>query len=174
MNSEVVLLLGRKDEPTDAVEEYCQYLCDAWSNRSVKGEIVRVPWNERGWAAALEDLSRKAASWRGRWIFFQYTALAWSGRGFPRHVPKALCLLKDSGARVGVVFHDTEPFAGTRAVDILRRQVQLRVMRQTVTHRRPRGVHSFAGRGLLASIAEQSDIYSSWRQPSRKPHRDAT
>ncbi len=130
MNSEVVLLLGRKDEPTDAVEEYCEYLCDAWGNRSVKGEVVRVSWNERGWADALEELRRKAASWRGRWIFLQYTALAWSGRGFPRHVPKALRLLKDAGARVGVVFHDVEPFAGKRAVDILRRQVQLRVMRQ--------------------------------------------
>ncbi len=31
--------------------------------------------------------------------------------------------------RSGVVFHDVEPFAGTRAVDLLRRQVQLRVMR---------------------------------------------
>ncbi len=29
MNSDVVLLLGRKDEPTDAVEEYCNYLSDS-------------------------------------------------------------------------------------------------------------------------------------------------
>ena len=39
-------------------------------------------------------------------------------------------MLKKSGARVGVVFHDVEPFAGKRAVDVLRRQVQVRVMRQ--------------------------------------------
>jgi glycosyltransferase involved in cell wall biosynthesis len=130
MNSEVVLLLGRKDEPTDAVEEYCEYLREALSNRSAKGEIVRVSWNERGWAKALEELHREAAIWRGRWVFLQYTALAWSGRGFPRHVPRALRLLKDAGGRVGVVFHDVEPFAGKRAVDILRRQVQLRAMRQ--------------------------------------------
>jgi hypothetical protein len=130
MNSEVVLLLGRKDEPTDAVEEYCEYLREELGNRSMKGEIVRVPWNERGWAEALDELRRTAASWRGRWVFLQYTALAWSGRGFPRQVPRALRLLKDAGGRVGVVFHDAEPFAGTRAVDILRRQVQVRVMRQ--------------------------------------------
>jgi glycosyltransferase involved in cell wall biosynthesis len=130
MNSEVVLLLGRKDEPTDAVEEYCEYLREALSNRSVKGEIVRVSWNERGWAKALEELHREAAIWRGRWVFLQYTALAWSGRGFPRHVPRALRLLKDAGGRVGVVFHDVEPFAGKRAVDILRREVQVRVMRR--------------------------------------------
>lgn len=130
MNSDVVLLLGRKDEPTDAVEEYCEYLCEALSNRSVKGATARVRWHEDGWAGALEELRRDAATWRGRWVFLQYTALAWSGRGFPRHVTKVLRLLKDAGAHAGVVFHDVEPFAGTRAVDILRRQVQLRVMLQ--------------------------------------------
>ena len=132
MNSKVVLLLGRKDEPTDAVEEYCRYLCEALalSSRSVKGEIVRVPWNERGWANALEELKRSAQNWRGRWVFLQYTALAWSKRGFPRRVLSVLRILCDAGARVGVVFHDVEPFAGTRAVDMLRRQVQLNVMRK--------------------------------------------
>ena len=39
MNSDVVLLLGRKDEPTDAVEEYCEYLSEALGKRSVKSEI---------------------------------------------------------------------------------------------------------------------------------------
>ena len=130
MNSDVVLLLGRKDEPTDAVEEYCQYLCEALGQRSVKGEIVRVPWNEHGCAGAVDDLRRTAANWRGRWIFVQYTALAWSERGFPRRVIRILRALREAGTRVGVVFHDVEPFAGSRAVDVLRRQVQLRVIRQ--------------------------------------------
>ncbi|HEY2819870.1 MAG TPA: glycosyltransferase [Candidatus Acidoferrum sp.] len=130
MNSEVVLLLGRKDEPTDAVEEYCRYLCEALSKRSMKGEIVRVPWNERGWASAVEELKRSAQNWRGRWVFLQYTALAWSERGFPRRVLRVLHTLRDAGARVGVVFHDVEPFAGTRTVDRLRRRVQLSVMRK--------------------------------------------
>jgi hypothetical protein len=130
MNSDVVLLLGRKDEPTDAVEEYCQYLRGALGRRSVKGQIVRVPWKERGWADAVDELRRAAESWRGRWVFLQYTALAWSERGFPRRVMRVFRVLREAGARVGVVFHDVEPFAGTRAVDVLRRRVQLRVMRQ--------------------------------------------
>jgi glycosyltransferase involved in cell wall biosynthesis len=130
MNSDVVLLLGRKDEPTDAVEEYCRYLCEALRQRGVTGEVVRAAWNERGWAGAVDELRRAAASWRGKWIFLQYTALAWSERGFPRRVLRILHTLRDAGARVGVVFHDVEPFAGTRAVDRLRRRVQLRVMRQ--------------------------------------------
>jgi hypothetical protein len=130
MNSDVVLLLGRKDEPTDAVEEYCQYLCEALGRRSVKGTIVRVPWKERGWAGAVDEVRRAAESWRGRWVFIQYTALAWSERGFPRRVLRILQALGDAGARIGVVFHDVEPFAGIRAVDVLRRQVQLRTMRR--------------------------------------------
>ena len=129
MSSDVVLLLGRKDYPTDAVEEYCRYLCDALGKRSVKGEIVRVPWNERGWSGAIEELRKAAKSWRGRWVFLQYTALAWSGRGFSRRVPSVLHVLREAGAHVGVVFHDVEPFAGTRAVDVFRRQMQLRIMR---------------------------------------------
>ncbi len=130
MNSDVVLLLGRKDEPTDAVEEYCGYLCEALGHRSVKGEIHRVRWKEHRWADAVEELRRVAVNWRGRWVFTQYTALAWSERGFPRRVLRILRVLREAGVRLGVVFHDVEPFAGTRAVDVLRRQVQLRVMRQ--------------------------------------------
>lgn len=130
MNSDVVLLLGRKDEPTDAVEEYCKYLCKALSERGVEGEIRRVPWKERGWAGAVEELRRAAESWRGHWVFLQYTALAWSERGFPRRVLRILRVLHEVEARVGVVFHDVEPFAGTRAIDVLRRRVQLRSMRQ--------------------------------------------
>ncbi len=130
MNSNVVFLLGRKDAPTDAVEEYCYYLCEALGNRSVRGEIVRVAWNDRGWTRALQLLRQVAENWRGRWVLLQYTALAWSGRGFPRRVPAVLEILGRAGARVGVAFHDVEPFAGKRAVDVLRRRFQLRVMRQ--------------------------------------------
>ena len=130
MNSDVVLLLGRKDQPTDAVEEYCRYLCEALSRHSVTGEIVRVPWNERGWKDAVAELRRKAQNWRDRWVFLQYTALAWSERGFPRRVLRVGRALREAGARLGIVFHDVEPFAGSRAVDVLRRQTQLVTMRQ--------------------------------------------
>lgn len=130
MNPDVVMLLGRKDEPTDAVEEYCQYLCEALRARDVTGEVVRAAWNERGWAGAVDELRRAAERWRGKWVFVQYTALAWSERGFPRRVLRILRILNEAGARVAVVFHDVEPFAGDRAIDVLRRRVQLHVMRK--------------------------------------------
>src|ERR1700722_20574147 len=110
MNPDVALPLGRKDEPTDAVEEYCGYLSEALGNRSVKSEIVRVAWNERGWAAAVEELRLSAVNWRGRWVFLQYTALAWSERGFPRRVLPGGRALREAGGRGGGVFPASDPF----------------------------------------------------------------
>jgi len=155
MNSDVILLLGRKDEPTDAVEEYCNYLSEALGNRAVKSEIVRVAWHERGWATAVEELRLAAANWRDRWVFLQYTALTWSERGFPRRVLRIVRPLREGGARIGVVFHDVEPFAGTRAVDVLRRQVQLRVMRQMLRS------------ADLAVFTVSLDVVSWLRSPAR-------
>jgi glycosyltransferase involved in cell wall biosynthesis len=62
----------------------------------------------------------------------QYTALAWSERGFPWRFIQALRILAGAGVRIAVVYHDAEPFAGTRPVDRLRRMAQLRVMRRAL------------------------------------------
>jgi hypothetical protein len=61
----VIALLGRRDEPTDAVEDYCRYLGQALVAHDIQLEIRRVPWNEHGWAAALEALRLQAETWRG-------------------------------------------------------------------------------------------------------------
>jgi glycosyltransferase involved in cell wall biosynthesis len=70
-----------------------------------------------------------AASWRGRWVIVQYTALAWSSRGFPGKFLNVLYALLKTGARLAIVFHDVEPYAGTRLVDRFRRFIQIRTMR---------------------------------------------
>ena len=44
-----IALLGRKDEPTDAVEEYCRYLAAALQAHDIQLEIRRVPWEIDGW-----------------------------------------------------------------------------------------------------------------------------
>src|ERR1700676_2444373 len=129
MTQSVIALLGRKDEPTDAVEEYCSYLGEALQPIGFDLKISRVPW-EQGWPASLKALRSQAAVWRGEWILLQYTALAWSKRGFPWRVLRVLRILRNAGVRVGVIFHDIEPSAGKRWVDVLRRAVQLRVMRK--------------------------------------------
>jgi glycosyltransferase involved in cell wall biosynthesis len=128
----VIALLGRRDEPTDAVEEYCRYLGAALAEHSFNVEIRRVPWNEHGWPASLNALRLQAESWRGVWVMVQYTNLAWSSRGFPGRFLRVLRVLRKAGARIVVVFHDAEPFGGTRLIDRFRRAVQLRVMSNAV------------------------------------------
>ena len=128
-----IALLGRKDEPTDAVEEYCRYLAAALQAHAIQLEIRRVPWEIHGWTDALHALRLQATKWSDTWVLVQYTALAWSSRGFPHKVLRALKILKSAGARVGIVFHDVEPYPGTRLIDSLRRFDQVCTMRRVIS-----------------------------------------
>ena len=130
----IIALLGRRDTPTDAVEEYCRYLGEALQAEDYDLRIERVPWEEHGWGAAVRELRRRAAEWRGTWVLVQYTALAWSSRGFPMRFARVLKTLRAAGARVAVVYHDVEPYSGTRVIDRLRRRAQLRAMRDALNH----------------------------------------
>jgi glycosyltransferase involved in cell wall biosynthesis len=132
MTQHMVALLGRRDEPTDAVEEYCRYLGAALRAHELEVALVRFPWEKHGWSAALRELAQRAVDWRGRWVCVQYTALAWSARGFPLRFVSVLNLLRRAGARVAVVYHDAGPYAGGRALDRLRRAVQLHIMRRSL------------------------------------------
>jgi glycosyltransferase involved in cell wall biosynthesis len=128
LTTRCIALLGRKDTPTDAVEEYCRYLADALQSHDIQLEIRRVPWEIHGWQESLHGLELMAAQWRDTWVLVQYTALAWSERGFPQKVLRATKIVKSAGARVGIVFHDVEPYSGARLIDSIRRFVQVRTM----------------------------------------------
>jgi glycosyltransferase involved in cell wall biosynthesis len=128
----IIALLGRRDEPTDAVEEYCRYLAEALLGHGYDLKMERVAWEESGWSAALRRLRRHAKTWNGAWVLVQYTALAWSARGFPLRFLRVLKTLNAAGVRVGVVYHDVEPYEGTRMIDRLRRRAQLRAMREAL------------------------------------------
>lgn len=132
MNQHCVALLGRRDSPTDAVEEYCTYLASALHDFGIDLEIARIEWEKDGWRAALQRLRSQAEKQKSAWFLVQYTALAWSRRGFSWRVLSVLRVLKESGARCGVVFHDAEPFFGNRLVDRARRQLQLATMRRAL------------------------------------------
>lgn len=125
----VIALLGRRDEPTDAVEEYCRHLGEGLAAHNAQLEIRRVPWDQHGWAASLEALRLQAQGWRGVWVLVQYTALAWSLRGFPRRFLQVMRVLRGAGARMALVYHDAQPFSGARLIDRLRRELQIRTMR---------------------------------------------
>ena len=127
-----IALLGRADKPTDGVEEYCKHLGEALRERGISLAIERVAWEERGWSRALQSLRRRAKAWKDSWVLVQYTALAWSARGFPLRFSRLLRILKKTGARIGVVYHDVEPFTGARFIDRLRHTAQLHAMRQAM------------------------------------------
>jgi len=133
MTEPIVALLGRRDAPTDAIEQYCTHLSQALREHDFTMELLAAPWKERGWPATLRNLQQRAAEWRGRWVLLQYTALSWSPRGFPLQVPRVIKILRDAGTLVGAVFHDAQPYSGGRAVDQLRRLVQQRIMRQVLS-----------------------------------------
>ena len=132
MTTPCIALLGRKDEPADAVEEYCGYLAAALQVHDIQVEILRVSWELQGWPSALQALRLQASKWRDTCVLVQYTALGWSSRGFPQKVLQVLKILKSAGSRVGIVFHDVEPYPGTRLIDSVRRFVQVCTMRRAL------------------------------------------
>lgn len=126
----VILLLGRRDQPTDGVADYCEKLREAGLPRGLAFEPVQLLWAENGWRSALEELRRAAAGWHDRWVLLQFTTLAWSRRGFPLRAPRVLDVILQSGARPGIVLHDFSPLAGSGIVARARAYCQLRVFRQ--------------------------------------------
>lgn len=132
MDNRCVAVLGRPDSPTDAVEEYCRYLSSALANREISLELARVRWAEDGWGSSLEELLQKFGSSKNCWFLLQYTALAWSRRGFSWRFLRVIRHLKRLGAPCAIVFHDAEPNFGSRLIDRVRRTVQLYTMRNAI------------------------------------------
>jgi glycosyltransferase involved in cell wall biosynthesis len=125
----MVSLLGRRDSPTDALEDYSELLGEALWDQGVELASARVRWNDTGWLRALITLWHEAAQWRRRWVIVQYTALMWSRRGFPLLFLPVLWLLRIRQVRIAVVFHDVRPYSGGRLIDQARRVFQTLVMR---------------------------------------------
>ena len=125
-----ILLLGRQDHPTDGVADYCDHLRAEAINQGIEFETRQLRWAEMGWSAAFSELRDAASAWRGRWVFMQYTTLAWSRRGFPVRAPRVLNVLRECGARPGVVFHDATALVGNGIVGSAREYCHLRVLRQ--------------------------------------------
>jgi len=129
-----IALLGRRDLPTDGVEDYCNFLGQALARRGVEFKKIRLEWMDEGWTRALWKLWRESAEWQGAWVLLQYTALGWSRRGFPFGTLLAVAILNRHGRRCAVVFH--EPFApeGPRWIDKIRGACQNWIVSQL--HRR--------------------------------------
>src|ERR1700689_4257172 len=124
-----IALLGRRDSPTDGIEDYCEWLGREFERQDWAFDLERLPWDQVGWSTAIASLEKKAIRWRGQWVLLQYTALGWSRRGFPLRFLQVLRLLRRNGAQCVIVFHDVLPYGGSRLIDRARRASQLWVMR---------------------------------------------
>jgi glycosyltransferase involved in cell wall biosynthesis len=124
----LVMLFGRRDQPTDAVRDYANCLSKALRGYGISCENSEISWYENGWLSALAKLWKQSRDWRGRRVVFHYTALMWSRRGLPFGVPLVLKILKLRGCRTLVVFHDVYAVAGSRWIDRFRVFVQERIM----------------------------------------------
>ncbi len=129
VEKEWIVLLGRRDEPTDGVRDYCHYLADALERQGIRVTTVEMPWSERGWKGSLVRLWQAAGKWKGRRVLFQYTALAWSRRGFPLGAVAVMAVLRWRGVRAAVVFHDWTGYTGPRWRDRVRWNCQRGAMR---------------------------------------------
>lgn len=132
MTKRCVALLGRADTPTDAVEDYCRYLGAALERQGISLELMRVDWAEKSRREALQEVRKKTEEQPDSWFLVQYTALAWSRRGFPVRVLELIQFLKNCRARCAVVFHDANPYGGSRIIDRLRRKLQIYSMRRVL------------------------------------------
>jgi glycosyltransferase involved in cell wall biosynthesis len=129
---ECMAILGRREVPTDGVQDYCCYLRDALANEGVNLTLTRVRWAEIGRKASRQELLAAVKGKQNTFFLLQYTALSWSRRGFTLPAVGILKLLKKNGARCAVVFHDPDGYAGNRAVDRLRRGIQRYAMKRLV------------------------------------------
>src|SRR5438105_4519403 len=78
-----VALLGRRDRPTDGVQDYCIMLADALLGRGVGLQVRHLEWTDVPWMQTVRWLSTASNEWVGRWVLVQYTHLMWPYRGFP-------------------------------------------------------------------------------------------
>ncbi len=131
MDTSIIALLGRREEPTDGIEDYCRFLGEALSQRGVALKTVRVGWAEVGWIAALRTLRNQIREWRGAWVVVNYTALSWSRRGFPVGLLFVIATLRRRGLHCAVLFHERgRQVSRARVRDRVRGSVQEWVIRR--------------------------------------------
>lgn len=180
----MIALLGRRDSPTDAVEDYSHRLAEAFSKKGVTLQLVHVPWAEKGWLTSLRWLRQQSGAWNGQWVLVQYTGLAWSRRGLTLGFRFVLSTLKASGVKIAIVFHDPLPFPGRRLRDRARRWLQEWVMRSaarkshrnisTISVDRVPWMSDARMQENLAVIPIGSNIPEHWRETARNDSRTPT
>jgi glycosyltransferase involved in cell wall biosynthesis len=133
----ITFLLGRRDSPTDGVDDYSNRLAEALEDRGHCIQVSRVAWHKKGRLFALRELPEALELASSDWILMQFTHLMWSRRGFPLIALLFARVARRTGSRVAVTIHDPLAFPGIRWRDAGRRWMQYLVMRalvRTVDH----------------------------------------
>lgn len=144
---QIVALLGRRDEPTDALADYCSWLGKSLSKWDYELLQVRMPWRDKGWLRALRWLWGESAKWKGQWVLIQYTAMQWSKRGFPLWLLVVLGLLRLRAVHLAIIFHDPSGYPGQRWIDRIRCACQQTIMRTAYLWSK-RSIHNVPVDGL--------------------------
>ena len=125
-----IALMGRRDEPTDGVADYCAFLAQALSRSGVELRPLHLSWDKEGWLPALRKLRRESKDWSGSSVLLQYTGMAWSRRGFPVGIMAVTRILRRNGIGCVAVFHEYKRQSGSRRwIDPIRGACQEKVIR---------------------------------------------
>jgi glycosyltransferase involved in cell wall biosynthesis len=125
-----IALLGRREAPTDGIEDYCSFLGEALARKNIELRQTRIAWAEKGWVGALRPFWVETANWSRSWVLLQYTTMSWSRRGFSFGALAALAILRCRGVRCAVVFHEPSRQNGRRWIDLLRGSSQDWIIRR--------------------------------------------
>jgi glycosyltransferase involved in cell wall biosynthesis len=106
----ITALVGRLDEPTDGVRDFCHCLSEALRQQGVTMGFEETAWAKIGWRKALRQIRARLLVTPGDWVLLQFTGMAWSRRGFPFGVLTVARKLRNRGARLAVVFHEPHGF----------------------------------------------------------------
>jgi glycosyltransferase involved in cell wall biosynthesis len=126
----IVAIVGRLDEPTDGVRDYCFRLSDALREQGVEMSLAEIRWENSGWRRAVLGIRAHAPVNAGDWALLQYTAIAWSRRGFPFGALAVAWSLRSRSARLAVVFHEPYGFYARGLWAWLRFQFQEWIIRR--------------------------------------------
>jgi glycosyltransferase involved in cell wall biosynthesis len=127
---QMLALAGRLERPTDGVRDFCALLADELGHHGIDMQFRELPWNNLGLRKALAELVRRFPVQKGEWVLLQYTSLAWSRRGFPFRAPRVARAVRRAGARLCVVFHESNGFRAKGSWGYFRFAVQEWVIRR--------------------------------------------
>lgn len=120
----VLIVRGRaSSEPVDALDDHCRLLSETLTRLGARPGVVSLDATGPGVVGAARRVLAAARQADG--VLIQHTHLMWSRRGFPGWFVPVVAAARASDRPVAVLFHDPNPFGGTRVIDRVRNRFQV-------------------------------------------------